>query len=247
MLASSLRSLARNRETLSVLIKDCVATAAAVLVISAAVVGPERSRPDVFGHGLTIEAPEPRLVDHFGVDFVPPAVEAAEEAAPSSSPSFAVLNEPVAAERIFPPAAGSAAESARVETLVPTKTAKRPVTTAKRARFAKRFEAIARTETAFAAALRQAGANGYGERFAKPAGTETKLARVQRAERRAAKPSSETRIAAAPSKRITVAEQIRQNRAKMPSTLHLSDLVKSVELAAAAQQAALPEAPQRSS
>lgn len=247
MFASPLQSIARNRVPLSVLLKDCVATAAAVLVISAAVVGPERSRPDVLSHGLTIEAPEPRLVDHFGVDFAPPAMEVAEETAPSPPPSFAVLPQPAAVERIFPRAAGSAAESARVEILVPTKTAKRPVTTAKRARFAKRFEAIARTETAFAAALRQAGANGYGERFAKPAGTETKLARVQRSEPKAVTPTDETRIAVTSSKRITVAEQIRQNRAKMPSTLHLSDLVRSVELAAASQQAALPKASAQSS
>ena len=146
-------------------------------------------------------------------------------------------------EPLFEPAAGTVKPVKRVEPVrsvaVPTPVAK-PVERPARLRLSTRFQAIAQTESAFAVALKRAGAEGYRERFAQ-AGSVAVAGKATEPSATAQKVESRPKLRSSAAQ-VTVAEQIRRNQAKMPSTLHLSDLLaRSVELAAAAQQAAAPQ------
>ena len=124
------------------------------------------------------------------------------------------------------PAATEASAEATVTTPAPSQPTAQARSMTRFMTFSERLDYGRPEESAFAAALRRAAANDYEDRFARSADAPLPEAEpVQIAAETAPVPTP----AAAPSAagERSVAEQIRLNSARMPSTVHLSDLVST--------------------
>ena len=211
--------------------REGLAVSALLVLVSAAIMetGPTpQVPPAALATPVAIEEFDLRLVEALA-DEEPQAVAARQ---PIEAPARFHAS---AIEPVLEPAAGMVKPVKRVEparaVAVPAPVAK-PVEKPARLRLSTRFKAIAQTESAFAVALKRAGAEGYRERFAQ-AGSMAVAGKAIEPSAKAQKAETRPKLRS-PAAQITVAEQIRQNQAKMPSTLHLSDLLApSVELAAA--------------
>ncbi len=234
------RFIAKRAQAVLSYAKEGLALSALLVLFSAAIMekGPTPQLPPAaLATPVSIEQFDLRLVEALA-DEEPQAVATRE---PLEAPARFHAS---AIEPLFEPAAGRVKPVKRIEPVrnaaVPAPVAK-PVERPARLRLSTRFQAIAQTESAFAVALKRAAAEGYRERFAQ-AGSVAVAGKATEPRAKAQKVESRPKLRS-PAAQVTVAEQIRQNQAKMPSTLHLSDLLaRSVELAATAQQAAAPQA-----
>lgn len=221
---------------LRVCLKDGLAIAAALLVVSAAALNGGTPPASATLDLAVAPASQPEIP--------PPLASIEPKVQPRQAERDPVRPVAVMPERGVEPAIGAKRVITRVETVAATDVLSGPKPTSKRSGLSERFAAIAAPESAFTAALRRAGADGYRNRFAKSGQLKVEIKPQERPNQGAERKSIETHKAARSTEgRLTVAEQIRRNSATMPSTLHLSDLLaKTVELAAVSEQTAASRA-----